>query len=240
MRYATSYIPSHADYALALTMIVLMVIEVVVFGGLFRAAARGTPRKSRLPAYVYLIVYQWAVVACVVALWIATKRPWSWLLLGRPHEWGFAVGLVLAAAYLVLGVKQHRAILKRPELLPRVRAQVNEFEPMAPHTRREHKVWYLTAVTAGCCEETIFRGFLLAFVASFAGIVGAAAVTVVMFGLFHAYYGWKGIVKTAALGLILTLIALWSASLVPVILIHAMIDVMSGEFAFGLIAADAK
>ena len=240
MRYATAYVPGYLDYALTLTMIVLMAIEVLVFGGLYRAVARGTPRNSRVPAYVYLIVYQWSMVACVVALWVATKRPWSWLLLGRPHAWGFAVGLALAVAYLVFGVRQRRAILKRPGLMQRVRRQISEFEPLAPHTPRERNVWYLTAVTAGCCEEVIYRGFLLAFVASFAGIVIAAAITVVMFGFFHAYYGWKGILKTGALGLLLTLLALWSASLVPVILIHAMIDTMSGDFAYRVIAADAR
>jgi len=234
-----NYVPSHVDYALALAMVVLMGIEIFVFGGFYRAAARGMPRDTRLPAYVYLIVYQWAVVVSIVAVWIATKRPWNWLLLGRPHLLGFAVGLALAGAYLVLGIKQRRAILKRPDLVQRVRPQINEFEPIAPHTPRERSIWYLTAITAGCCEETIYRGFLLAFFASLAGIVAAAAITVVMFGFFHAYYGWKGILKTAALGLFMTLLALWSASLVPVIIIHAMIDVMSGDFAYRLIAATA-
>ncbi|HEY4740199.1 MAG TPA: hypothetical protein VIH76_06350 [Candidatus Acidoferrales bacterium] len=41
------YVPSRIDLALLLVMIVLMAIEVVVFGDLFRATARGTPRGSR-------------------------------------------------------------------------------------------------------------------------------------------------------------------------------------------------
>jgi hypothetical protein len=69
------YVPSRIDLTLLLVMIVLMAIEVAVFADLFRATARGTPRGSRLPSYIYLIVYQWAMTASIAALWIATSRP---------------------------------------------------------------------------------------------------------------------------------------------------------------------
>lgn len=234
------YHPSHIDYALALVIIVLMAIEVIVFWGYCRAARRRKPRASRFPAYAYLIVYQWASVGLIAALWISRNRPWSALLLGRPHFWGFAVGIALAVAQLVLSLLQRRAIFKRPALIERVRLRIREFEPIAPHTPGELRVWYLTALTAGCCEEVIFRGFLLALAAKLVGVVAAVAITVVMFGLFHAYYGLMGILKTAALGLFFALVALWSASLIPVVVIHTLIDEMSGDFAYRVIATPAK
>ena len=228
MRYAVSRI----DLALLLVMIVLMAIEVVVFGALFRAAARGTPRGSRLASYIYLIIYQWAMAASIAALWIATSRPWSALLLGVPNRWGFGASLALSVAVLVLSALQRRALLKRPEIPEAIRRQILDMEPMAPHTRQERRVWTIVAITAGCCEEVMFRGFLLAVFASWVGLIAAVAINAAAFGIFHAYYGWKGILKTGAVGLVMALLALWSASLIPVIILHAGIDLNSGDLTY--------
>ena len=226
------YLPSRIDLALLLVMIVLMAIEVVVFGVLFRAAARGTPRGSRLPSYIYLIVYQWAMAASIAALWIATSRPWSSLLLGVPNRWGFGASLALSMAFLVLAALQRRAVLKRPEISETTRRQILDIEPMAPHTQQERRVWTFAAITAGCCEEVMYRGFLLALFASWVGLIAAVAINAIAFGVFHAYYGWKGILKTGAFGLVMALLALWSASLIPVIILHAAIDLTSGDLAY--------
>ena len=231
-----TYVPSRIDVALLLVMIVLMAIEVVVFGDLFRAAARGTPRRSRLPSYIYLIVYQWAVTSSIAALWIATRRPWSALLLGVPNRWGFGASLALSVAFLVLAALQRRAIFKRPEISETTRRQILEIEPMAPHTPKERRVWTFVASTAGCCEEVMFRGFLLAIFASWVGLIAAVAINVAAFGIFHAYYGWKGILKTGAFGLVMALLALWSASLIPVIILHAGIDLNSGDMAYRVLS----
>ena len=230
------YVPSRIDLALLLVMIVLMTNEVVVFGDLFRAAARGTPRGSRLPSYIYLIVYQWAMVASIAALWIATSRPWSALLLGVPNRWGFGASLALSVAFLVLMALQRRALFKRPEIPETARRQILDIEPMAPHTPQERRVWTFVAITAGCCEEVMFRGFLLALFASWIGLIAAVAINVAAFGIFHAYYGWKGILKTGAFGLVMALLALWSASLIPVIILHAGIDLNSGDMAYRVLS----
>jgi len=231
-----NYVPSRIDLALLLVMSVLMAIEVVVFGALFRAAARGTPRGSRLPSYIYLIVYQWAMAASIAALWIATSRPWSALLLGVPNRWGFGASLALSVTFLVLATLQRRTLFKRPEISETTRRQIADIEPMAPHTRQERRVWTFVAITAGCCEEVMFRGFLLALFASWVGLIAAVAINVAAFAIFHAYYGWKGILKTGAFGLVMALLALWSASLIPVIILHAGIDLNSGDVAYRVLS----
>jgi uncharacterized protein len=230
------YVPSPIDVVLLLVMIVLMAIEVALFGDLFRATARGTPRGSRLPSYIYLIVYQWAMTASIAALSIATSRPWSALLLGVPKLWGFGASLALSVAFLVLAALQRRAIFKRPEISETARRQILEIEPMAPHTRQERRTWTFVAITAGCCEEVMFRGFLLAFFASWLGLMAAVAINVAAFGIFHAYYGWKGILKTGAFGLVMALLAPWSGSLIPVIILHAGIDLNSGNLAYRVLS----
>jgi membrane protease YdiL (CAAX protease family) len=68
--------------------------------------------------------------------------------------------------------------------------------------------------------------------ASVWGIIAAVPICAVLFGLYHAYYGPYGILKTAAFGLFMTLIALFSGSLIPVIIIHATVDLTSGDIGY--------
>lgn len=227
-----TYVPTLPDVALLCITGIFMAGEVYVFGRLGRDTVHDAVVDARMHAYAFLIAYQWALVASVVALWYATERPWSALLLGTPNRWGLAVGLVLAGAYIVLAVMQIRVVASRPNLSERVRAQFAEIESIVPHTPRQRRLWTFAAITAGCCEEVLFRGFLLAFVASFTGLVAAVVISSVLFGFFHAYYGWRGILKTGAFGLVMAVIAVGSASLIPVIIIHAAVDLASGHLGY--------
>ena len=231
-----TYAPGRLDFLLLLAMIVGMAIEVVRFTSLIRAPARGVRDQSRLPTYRYFLVYQWALVAAIALLWATDTRPWGQLLLGRPHSLGFAVCFVLAVAYLFVATKQSRALVVRTELPQALRTQLRSTEGITPHTARERELWTFVAITAGVCEEVFFRGFLLTFVASFTGLVAAVAITAMLFGLYHAYYGWAGILKTGGLGCVFALIVLWSGSLIPAMILHGTIDLMSGDIAYHILA----
>jgi len=59
---------------------------------------------------------------------------------------------------------------------------------------------------------------------------GAALLSSTLFGLLHAYQGWLGIVRTAALGFVLAASFIITGALWPAILAHAILDVMAGVF----------
>jgi membrane protease YdiL (CAAX protease family) len=85
------------------------------------------------------------------------------------------------------------------------------------------------AVTAGVCEEFLYRGFSMAAL----GRVGIPAWAIVLltsalFGLAHAYQGRGGIVGTALLGVLFAISRLIFNSLVPAIVWHAAVDVTAG------------
>jgi uncharacterized protein len=234
-----TYVPNAFDFGLIGIGAGLAAIEVALFSLVWRRpeAQRSSARKG---AYVYLIVYQWTLVACILGLWIAQRRAWSILLLGVPNVWGCVVGLALAAVYVWFAMRQRRAVLTRPDLLERARREFGSVAPILPHTAGERRLWPFAAVTAGCCEEIVFRGFLFAFVASFAGVGAAVIVSAGAFGIFHAYYGPSGIVKTSLFGLLMSLLALLAHSLIPVILIHAAADLLSGDLGYYLVSNAAQ
>ena len=73
------------------------------------------------------------------------------------------------------------------------------------------------AITAGVCEEFLYRGFALAALAKCAMPIWLTVVlTSILFGLAHAYQGRAGILSTALFGVVLAiarLVMIWHAGL---------------------------
>jgi membrane protease YdiL (CAAX protease family) len=100
---------------------------------------------------------------------------------------------------------------------------------LLPDTRAEKGVFVILSMAAGFGEELAYRGFLIPGLALLLGGEWTAALlSSLLFGVLHAYQGWLGIVRTAALGLLLAAGFLISGSLWPAVLAHAILDVVAG------------
>lgn len=100
---------------------------------------------------------------------------------------------------------------------------------LLPRTAVEVLVWIATSATAGFCEELVFRGYvqrqLLALSQSaWIAVFGQGLV----FGLMHAYQGWRAVVAIVVLGVLFGALAAWRKSLRPGMLAHAWQDVWAG------------
>jgi membrane protease YdiL (CAAX protease family) len=100
---------------------------------------------------------------------------------------------------------------------------------LAPQDWLESIVWVGLAVTAGICEETIFRGYLQR---QFVAWTGSAAVGVVLsaalFGLGHVYQGAKATIVIGVYGLMFGILAEVRQNLRPGIITHAWHDAITG------------
>jgi membrane protease YdiL (CAAX protease family) len=74
----------------------------------------------------------------------------------------------------------------------------------------------------------IYRGYFVWVLAPWLGTVGALVAITAAFGIGHAYQGLKGILKTTAAGAVMALILVATGSLVPGMIVHAIIDAGSG------------
>jgi membrane protease YdiL (CAAX protease family) len=94
-----------------------------------------------------------------------------------------------------------------------------------PRTRAEKILWVILSMTAGICEETGFRGYVLTklnlFLNNWYLTVGISSLC---FGLGHFYQGIGGILLTGTYGLLFCLLFLWRKSLVPGIFAHFLQD----------------
>jgi membrane protease YdiL (CAAX protease family) len=76
----------------------------------------------------------------------------------------------------------------------------------------------LVALTPAICEEALFRGPILRGLCSQLGPVTAVAMTGLLFGIFHLDFA--RVLPASLLGVLLSLIALRSGSILPAMLAH--------------------
>jgi membrane protease YdiL (CAAX protease family) len=204
------------------------------YRGFVERARSGVP-GSRAREYRKTIWRQWSVVAVIAVWWHLAGRP---LVPTMPSAGRLAAGALLTVMVLAVLFMQLRAIRRmRGEQLAPLRAQVESVKDLVPHTEAEHATFRWLAVTAGICEELIFRAYLLWYLTPFTGIWLAVVVGGVAFGLAHAYQGKSGMGKTGLVGLLAGAFYAWSGSLLWPIIVHAGIDLQGGALSFFLARA---
>lgn len=105
-------------------------------------------------------------------------------------------------------------------------ASVRNLLPQGP---KEIALYLLLALTAGFCEEVIFRGYLQRqFAALTHAISGGIVLQGIAFGAAHGYQGWKMMTTIAVYGITFGLLAAWRRSLRPGMIAHFIQDGLGG------------
>jgi membrane protease YdiL (CAAX protease family) len=106
---------------------------------------------------------------------------------------------------------------------------------LLPHTGAERVIWILLSITAGICEEGVFRGYLQR---QFLALTQSAPVAIVLsalaFGGAHAYQGWKMAAMIGLLGAMLGGLAQWRGTVRTGMIAHAWQDTFAGLIAGAL------
>jgi len=102
-------------------------------------------------------------------------------------------------------------------------------ERILPQSPMELIPFLALALTAGICEEFLYRGFAMAAV-SRVGLPSAVVILLssVLFGLAHLYQGRAGFFSTMVLGILFGISQTALNSLLPVIVWHVGVDVVAG------------
>jgi membrane protease YdiL (CAAX protease family) len=221
------------DHALFAVLAVLFPLWAAVFGmRRLRRAARDELPRARMWVYRRAITIQWALALVVAAHWMSQGRAWSELGLGlrfTPGLGGVLVGLLIVAIPIV---RQRRQAMRDEEMLAQVRHQLSRLELLMPHTPRELSWFYRLSITAGICEELLYRGFMIWYLSHAMGLIPAIVVAGVLFGLAHAYQGTRGMLMTAGVGLFLGGVYLVAGSIYVGMLAHALMDIHSGHLGY--------
>jgi membrane protease YdiL (CAAX protease family) len=223
-----AHVPGVADHALIALMALLPLGEAWWYWPrVVRALAERVP-GTRGRAYRNLIVLEWAFAAAVVAIWVAQHREWAMLRVAAGRPLPTVLGAAFVAGYLALALVQVRALASNPERLVRFAARQVNLDPIAPRTTDERRLFSVLAVSAGLCEEFLYRGFALWYFTSLAGPVAGFALAAVLFGLGHLYLGRTHVVRTAIVGAVFGLLVTYTGSLWVAIVLHAAMDLIGG------------
>lgn len=188
--------------------------------------ARGAPdAKRRL--YRSLVIEQIATVAVFLVLWGVL---WSGgrvspasLGLTPPRSWA----VTAAALFILVGVLAWSGLRLRPKA-DKLRKRLQDgIGLLIPDSRSERLWWGAVSVGAGVSEELLFRGFLLYYFTVYLPSMNTLEkvfLTSLVFGLGHAYQGWRGILGTGIAGLIFAGLYLLTGSLLLPVVIHAATD----------------
>jgi len=192
------------------------------------ALASGAPR-ARVEAYRRTILGQWLAAGAALATWLVLGRDLAALGLGGPARpgfwWGGAATLVASALLVV----QMRSVVADARKLAAARAKFEPVRALLPADDREARWFDALGLTAGICEEVVYRGYLLAVLAALVGTVGAVALSALVFGLAHAYQGVRGVAGTALAGAVAAALVVWTGALWAPMLLHAVVDWTSGR-----------
>jgi membrane protease YdiL (CAAX protease family) len=211
------------------TAIVLLLLTGISFAGARSGSLPGVSAYGRAGGYLVVILFEWLTAAFI---WYGVSRRGIRMaeLVGgrwaRPADVlrdlgiGIAfliicgIGLVNGLGYL-LRVVENQAILQ-----------------MLPRTTTEVILWCLMSLTAGFCEELIFRGYLQRqFSALTRSAMGGIVLQGIAFGAGHGYQGWKFMLIIAIFGTTFSLLAQWRRSLRPGMIAHFVQDAMGGLLA---------
>lgn len=145
------------------------------------------------------------------------------------------VFLVIAIVLSYQTVKYLLSEEYRRQLAEQVKnSQQNHYEKtidlLIPRSVKEKKYFFLVSLTAGICEEIVWRGamlFLLKDIFPAMHIVGCVLIASAMFGLCHFYQGINGVIKTEIAGFFFMILYLVTDSVLLGIILHFMFDVSS-------------
>jgi membrane protease YdiL (CAAX protease family) len=203
------------------------VVVLVLIGGwglmskLGADRARDVGNPHRAANYVLTIVLEWALFGVVIL-----KAPVSAVVRER---WGSARDFfrdLFAAALFWVGSIILLAMFAR---ILGVSTLTKDLGFVLPQTPFEIVLWVAVSISAGICEETVFRGYLQPQLGALVrnvhvGVVLSAAV----FGAAHAYQGFRRTVLIFLYGLMFGVFVEMRKSVRPGMIAHAWQDSVSG------------
>jgi membrane protease YdiL (CAAX protease family) len=160
-----------------------------------------------------------ALFCTLLMLGVAGPR----LGLGAPRSWWLTAGLGVAIVLFLM----RNALRTRPKAKRLCEKLQENLGTILPETVREQRWFALVSVGAGISEELAFRGFLFYYIGAYvpqANTLGKVLLTSAVFGMAHFYQGWKGVLKTGIVGLVLAGFYVLTGSLLLPIVVHSMVD----------------
>jgi membrane protease YdiL (CAAX protease family) len=216
------------------TLLIIWLVGVAPFVGprMLKRVERHAPTPSVAIRRQWLFgnaVYLWMSVAIVVLIGVLSNRHAASIDLTvhslKPQAVVISSGFIGAAVLLLLISIPYsaRSLRRDAEIRRFIRRSVGPL----PKGKTARLRFAVTAISAGICEEIVFRGFGIAFIRSIRPDASDAlivVITAIAFGIAHAHKGKEQVTSSTAFGGVCAAVTLATGTLIPAIFVHSLVD----------------
>jgi membrane protease YdiL (CAAX protease family) len=215
-----------------------LVLLMLVIAMLSAAASREgrLVQGSLITKYLQQIAFLWTLAA-VTAFGLRLRKVSARELMGR--RWKslddvlfdvfLAAGFWLVALTVLYGLRLAFGTLPDTADPDAIKNATKSLAPLIPRTGVEMLLWVGVSISAGFCEEFVFRGYLQRqFTALTRHVAGGIVLSAIVFGAGHTYQGASQGVLLGVFGAMLGLLAHYRQSIKPGILAHTWQDICAG------------
>jgi membrane protease YdiL (CAAX protease family) len=174
---------------------------------------------------------QWGLVIILLIYWFITNRSLNDLffinnpLFSIPTKFLWTSGIGAGFGIIMLVVLFSFSKTMRKNYSDALSDASIQF--LIPSSLRERLLFLFVSITAGVCEEIIFRGAFLYYLNHLPfelSIIAIGIISSLLFGIVHLYQGWKGVFLTSYFGGILFFLFVATGNLWIPIVLHFLID----------------
>lgn len=232
-------IPGSAATALQHLLFVFLAVVVPVWDYSDTSRLKRSPSSEGKIRY-YKTLCGWLWIGSALAVFAVGWRPLftisaapaeiPWLL---NHAWvrylvvAILIAVFLVAVLLPVGIVVWKRLTKQPRRYRGADA-MKAYSYFFPATWTERRWFAFLCVTAGICEETLYRGFLLHYLHLFPfslNLTLALLIAAVIFGLGHLYGGVvDGVGGGTVVGFLIGLLFVLTGNLLLPMILHAALD----------------
>jgi membrane protease YdiL (CAAX protease family) len=180
---------------------------------------------GRVPIYLVALGSMWFLVVYALAGLRRETVSVRYLIDAAPldsRRWGLYVLLALTMFFVwgLFGAITRPWLRLDPD-------QVRNLLVFFPNGTVEKWLWASMSLSAGFCEELIYRGYLLRQFGLLTNSLSLGiALQALCYGLAHAALPWRLVILVTCLGILFGIVAAWKRTLVPGMLMHAALDLL--------------
>ncbi len=211
-------------------LLVALFLVVAVIGALFQpsgSAASAARHPDMSLGFLTMIAMEWSLFFYITRAGLARTQTSIWEVVGGRWQNGYdvmrdvAMGIGLWLLWIGLELTWTSG----------ASGGATSIERFLPRSLVETGLWIAVSVSAGICEEFVFRGYLMRQFEVLTGSrLSALVLQAVLFGVSHGYQGWMACIRITVLGLLFGCLAMWRRSLKPGMVAHACTDIVAGLF----------
>ena len=212
-------------------VLVAFFVALAVAGAFYQRAAtapsaRPSGHPPLAPLYLSLIAAEWGLFLYVARAGLSRTGVRSRDLIGGRWSGRSDILRDLGLALALWGIWTIAGMVWSRWLSHDHPASIQQ---LLPRGGLEALLWVTLSVSAGICEEFVFRGY---FLRQFEALSGSRPIAVVaqavLFGISHGYQGVAACAHIAAYGILFGWFAVWRGSLRPGMIAHAWTDIAAG------------